>query len=345
MAVLPLLADPQRYRPCDTDLLANGKALAYWLDLLESHFQTQLDAAASVGFDVAAISCAKSTFANDLRLIREEPDRDGRLDLLGLLRLRQEALRSAGIEDEFRLIKSRENEAAMDALPGRLEFLDASDGQDLLENLVRGILAGNMFDLGAVEVAGRFMEGPTPFAEFLAAVPDRPWRFDDMDRAAAHFAQTAVRKAVIFVDNAGADVVLGALPLARFFVNGNAEVVLAANRMPTLNDVTIEELRGLLERAGTMDEALASRRIGTVDSGCDLALIDMASVSSELALAGQGADMVVLIGMGRAVESNWSTLFTCPCMRIAMIKDKQVAENVGASLYDAVVRFDVPSRP
>ena len=50
----------------------------------------------------------------------------------------------------------------------------------------------------------------------------RPWRCDTFDALAAHWTAAVAaarrppfKRAIIFVDNAGADVVLGVLPLAR----------------------------------------------------------------------------------------------------------------------------------
>ena len=53
----------------------------------------------------------------------------------------------------------------------------------------------------------------------------RPWRVDDFDALRARFFGAAARphrRAVIFVDNAGADFVLGILPLARFLLQVRA---------------------------------------------------------------------------------------------------------------------------
>lgn len=46
----------------------------------------------------------------------------------------------------------------------------------------------------------------------------------------------------------GADIVLGMLPLAREFLRSGVEVVLCANSLPAINDVTAQELRELIER-------------------------------------------------------------------------------------------------
>lgn len=88
----------------------------------------------------------------------------------------------------------------------------------------------------------------------------RPWRVDHFDPFAdAWFAndpdaaqrpgplqKSAFRRVMLFVDNAGADVVLGMLPLARELLRNGAEVVMAANSIPAINDVTADELVALL---------------------------------------------------------------------------------------------------
>ena len=53
----------------------------------------------------------------------------------------------------------------------------------------------------------------------------------------------------MFVDNAGADIVLGMLPLAREALRMGANVDLVANELPALNDITAVELRELLDDA------------------------------------------------------------------------------------------------
>ena len=48
---------------------------------------------------------------------------------------------------------------------------------------------------------------------------------------------------MILLDNSGADAVLGMIPLARELARRGAHVVLAANSLPALNDITDLELR------------------------------------------------------------------------------------------------------
>jgi uncharacterized protein with ATP-grasp and redox domains len=295
-----------------------------------------------VGFDPDARTRARDILSAALAEIRRQPRRHGRLDILLLDVLRREALREAEIVDEFRLIKQRENEAALAALPARLRVLHGVPGGDLLEHLVRGVLAGNLFDMGVPGTASRYASGTIPFDEALRALPPRPWLFDGLAKATAWLIEHVPRRAVVFADNAGADVVLGLLPMARYLIGNGVEVIIAANHHPALNDVTADELRDLVERAANADRTFTSALLRTVDSGSASPLIDLAEVSDALAEAGDGADLVVLIGMGRGIESNWSAPFTCASWRIAMLKDPQVALTVGGAMYDAVVRFDLP---
>ena len=66
------------------------------------------------------------------------------------------------------------------------------------------------------------------------------------------------RRVIAFVDNAGADIVLGMLPLARELLRMGSEVVLAANTQPAINDITAGELRTVVAAAARDDPILAA---------------------------------------------------------------------------------------
>lgn len=55
------------------------------------------------------------------------------------------------------------------------------------------------------------------------------------------------QKVMLFVDNAGADAVLGMLPLARELLCMGADVVLVANSYPAINDITVSELMHVVD--------------------------------------------------------------------------------------------------
>jgi type II pantothenate kinase len=62
------------------------------------------------------------------------------------------------------------------------------------------------------------------------------------------------------VDNAGADAVLGMLPLARELLRNGSEVVMVANSQPAINDLTTSELRSLVRKAATICPIIAAAR-------------------------------------------------------------------------------------
>ncbi len=339
---LPLLADPAGYRACEHDLLRDPAGRAYWLELFAGHIAVQLEHAVAAGLiDEATSGATAAEMRAAMDRVAADPGRHGRLDILVLDSIRRRVLADAGVHDEFAVLKRRENARAMDALPAWLADLDAMDAEPRAESIIAGLLAGNLFDMGARETAARFAGDPPEFRDLVAKLPPPPWRCDDRAAAAGHL-QSPPRRTLILVDNAGADVVLGALPLARGFVRAGGAVTLAANRAPALNDVTASELRGLLADAAAIDPAFGDGSIRVVDSGSASPLIDLAGVSAELAEAAADPEvgLLVLLGMGRAVESNWTARFTVPCLRVAMLKDPQVAARLGTRVPDAVVRHD-----
>jgi len=76
-----------------------------------------------------------------------------------------------------------------------------------------------------------------------------------------------------------------------------------------------------------------------VSSGTGEPLIDLLGVSPELNRVAADADLVILEGMGRGVESNIDAQFTCDALNLAMLKDAKVAGRIGGKLYDVVCQF------
>src|SRR5690606_17291302 len=70
-------------------------------------------------------------------------------DLMTICLMREQVLREALFPDPFRLEKQRENETALELLPDLLVRLDELDEAQRLEHLIRGVFAGNIYDLGA----------------------------------------------------------------------------------------------------------------------------------------------------------------------------------------------------
>ena len=62
-------------------------------------------------------------------------------------------------------------------------------------------------------------------------------------------------------------------------------------------------------------------------------------VSPALAKACEDCDLVILEGMGRAIETNLNAQFSCSALRLGMIKHPEVAQCLNGRLYDVVCKF------
>jgi len=347
MSALPLLSSPDRYRPCIQDLLTDARAREYWLRLFERHVETlaALPVAGGALRDRPDWPAFADDYLSGLAALRERPDARGELTVLELTKYRDERLAAFGFGDPFVQTKSQENEGAFAELPALLADLDGCAADALLERLVRGLMAGNLFDMGSKAAVDAFAAKDHGFLEARRRVRPRPWRFDDVDAWRDRLRNgPAYRKAMVFVDNAGPDIVLGMIPFARRLASGGTRVILAANSAPALNDVTASELGPLLERAASIDPVLnrllADRRIRVVASGCKSPLIDLRELTRQCRAEAADCDLVVLEGMGRAIESNFDAAFTVDAIKVALVKDPMVADLIGVELFEPVFRFE-----
>jgi len=354
MAVLCRLADPAHYTVSTWNLADDPDTLRYWLELFASfpeRFDALLardvsadpDAARRWGAFVDAYRAGVAGFAAGA-------SRDGRLYTIELCRFRQKMLHAYGFADPYHAVKAHENNVAADLYPAVVARIDAAPAGQRWELLFSAVLAGNMFDLGCPETIAMYHDGQLDFLSTCRAAPQRPWFVDDADALIERLAGgRAWRRTLFFVDNAGADIVLGVVPLAREMARAGIRVTLAANSAPALNDITIGELNPLLDRLSACDPVLRQQRseglLDTVDSGGDTPLIDLSRVSDACNAVAADSDLIILEGMGRGVESNWTERFTCDVWRFALLKDRTVVRWLGARPFDAVCRFDPIDTP
>lgn len=201
----------------------------------------------------------------DTSRLREEPAAYGKLGLANLLEMREECLREFHFQDVYLAIKQRENEASMVVLPDLLAELDSLDPPARLLALIEGVLAANIFDWGARACVELYHSGT--ILEIYRMSRDkmkRPWRVDDFGAFYERMIGSTLKphkRALLFVDNSGADIVLGMIPLARELLRRGTEVVLVANSLPAINDVTALELPSIVAAAAKHCEIL--RRAAT----------------------------------------------------------------------------------
>ncbi|XP_043703868.1 pantothenate kinase 2-like isoform X2 [Telopea speciosissima] len=379
LEVFPLLADLKTYEPNTIDLSDHGE-LEYWFTVLSEHLPDLVDkAVASEGGTEDAKRRGDAfarAFSAHLRRLMEEPAAYGKLGLANLLELREECLREFQFVDAYRSIKQRENEASLAVLPDLLVELDSMSEETRLLALIEGVLAANIFDWGSRACVDLYHKGTIiEIYRMSRNKMQRPWRVDDFDIFKERILGSGDKKppphrrALLFVDNSGADIVLGMLPLARELLRRGTEVVLVANSLPALNDVTAMEipdivaeaakhcdvLRKAAEAGGLLVDAMINVQDGSkensssvplmvVENGCGSPCIDLRQVSSELAAAAKDADLIILEGMGRALHTNFNALFKCDALKLAMVKNQRLAEKlIKGNIYDCVCRYESAS--
>ncbi|KAI4966507.1 hypothetical protein ZWY2020_040677 [Hordeum vulgare] len=369
--VFPLLEDPKTYEPNTIDL--DHDEFKYWFTILSDHLPDLVEKAVASegGTDDAKRrgDAFAHAFSAHLARLTEEPAAYGKFGLANLLELREECLREFQFFDAYVSIKQRENEASLAVLPDLLMELDSMDEEDRLLALIEGVLAANIFDWGSKACVDLYNQGTIiEIYRMSRKKMQRPWRIDDFDTFKSRMLKKdqPYKKALISVDNAGADVVLGMLPLAREFLRRGVEVVLVANSLPALNDITANELPeivaeaakhcGILRKAaeagGLIVDAMAGIQDDTkdepasvplmvVENGCGSPCIDFRQVSSELAAAAKDADLLILEGMGRSLHTNLNARFKCDALKLAMVKNQRLAEKLfNGNIYDCICKFE-----
>jgi type II pantothenate kinase len=333
-----LLRDPATYRACKLDLVENHDARRYWVDFFTSHIDTITSLGVAAQADTADARDRAQAVADQLRTklraFMDQPRQFGRVTLFELDRWRDIALRTNGFIDAFVDQKRRENEAMLPLLETVVEQICQSD--DPVRLAVEGVFAGNIFDMGAKATAGQFKDKSPDFLETRSKLKPRPWLHDDLDAFRQRVNTEPPRKTVFFADNAGSDFVLGVLPFVWLASTPGSSVVIACNEEPSLNDMTASEVRELWPRLPAVVRDLP---VEIVSTGTGDPLIDLSAVGPELNEAAADADLVVLEGMGRGVESNFDADLTCDRLNLAMLKDELIAKEVGGNLYDCVCRF------
>lgn len=275
---------------------------------------------------------------------RDPESHGGPPDCIQLCRIRELILRELGFRDIFKKVKDEENAKAISLFGDVVRLNDAiEDEGKRLENLVRGIFAGNIFDLGSAQLAEVFSKDGMSFLASCQNLVPRPWVIDDFDAFKLKWSKKPWKKVVIFVDNSGADIILGILPFTRELIRHGAQVVLAANDLPSINDVTYPELVEIISKLKDENGQLMgvdTSNLLIANSGNDLPVIDLTGVSQELAYLASDADLVILEGMGRGIETNLYAQFKCDSLKIGMVKHPEVAQFLGGRLYDCVFKYN-----
>lgn len=347
--VCPLLKDPGSYTPDIQDLSIDEGAREYWLYALEGTVAKFVDKAAELNPNhPRATENAQSCLQQFQRLverIKSDPRTLTPLSVRTLLDYNEANLR-VHFEDAWRTQKEAETERALTRFGARIATLDAIlDFADKWRQLIEGALAGNVFDWGSAAVSRMLETTPTyGLTDAMETIERRPWFVDDLDAWIDRLSAGAFKRAVVFVDNAGVDFVLGMLPFVRELLRMGTDVILTANTSPALNDVTHAELSGYCASAAQhcaiLRAAMADGRLTAAANGQRGPCLDLKSLPTELCDLMTDSDLVVLEGMGRCVHTNFDAEFAVDSVKMAVLKNDWLAKSLGANQYSVIFKYE-----
>ncbi|KAK3733934.1 hypothetical protein QZH41_009580 [Actinostola sp. cb2023] len=347
LELFPLLASAVEYFPDTEDLTADVAARTYWLEC----FRTALDegvkrAIASQPYSPDAKERAekfRTKYLTFLDAFHKKPFSYGSLTVRSLLDTREQCLEEFEFPDPFAEIKMQENQDAIEQFSQRLQELDKLSNDERQETLIRGVLAGNVFDWGAKEVAELMDKKLLAFETAMDKLQKRPWLIDDLDEWIQNTQDRVYKKVLVFVDNSGVDIIMGIFPFVRELLTRGTKVILAANTYPALNDVMHSELVILLHEIAALcpviKSAVETRQLVAMETGSSSPCLDLRRIDADLAIQSKDVDLIVLEGMGRCIHTNFTAQFTCDSLKLAVIKNRWLANRLGGDMYSVVCRY------
>ncbi|XP_023693204.1 4'-phosphopantetheine phosphatase isoform X2 [Paramormyrops kingsleyae] len=350
---LPLLQDPSSYIPDTVDLTEDALARQYWLYCFEEALDGVVNRAVASQPDLPqAVERAekfRQKYLHKLQTLRHQPFAYGSLTVRSLLDTREHCLNEFNFPDPYSKIKQKENDVALRYFQKVVRSLEKLPWEQRQFALVKGLLAGNVFDWGAKAVSDVLESNPEfGFEEAKHQLQDRPWLIDCYDQWVERLKGPPHKCALFFVDNSGIDIILGVFPFVRELLCRGTEVVLASNSGPALNDVTNSELQILTERIAAMDSviqaAIKEDRLTLVQSGSSSPCLDLSRLDKALAVVvrERHTDLVVIEGMGRAIHTNYYAALSCESLKLAVIKNSWLAERLGGKIFSVVFKYEVP---
>ncbi|KAJ1353335.1 hypothetical protein KIN20_009941 [Parelaphostrongylus tenuis] len=342
----PLLAENiQVYKPDVADLNLDCEAREFWIHTFEKSVdgvvKKAIESQTNCSTALQRVQVFREKFLEQLRIIREKPFAYGNSNVRNLLDLREQLLNEQDFDDSYLSQKTMENAAAVSELSSLLKSIDeiVSDRQRLFR-VTRGLLAGNVFDWGAQKVI-EMMESKDglSFSLAISSIPDRPWLIDAYDEFEFSLESKSYNCAAIFVDNSGADFVLGVIPFARELLRRGSKVILISNLSPALNDLTYREMIDLVPLLREADKCLASaidnKRLMFDHNGQGSPCLDLRKIYAGLncRVIDEQVDLVVIEGMGRALHTNLHAHFLCDSLKAAVIKTQWLADRMGGKIF------------
>ncbi|XP_061197383.1 4'-phosphopantetheine phosphatase-like [Saccostrea echinata] len=346
----PLLLDQQSYLPDTVELTEDGAAREYWLEcFMKGVDKTKEQAIKSQHNLPDAKERAekfKSKYVERLTDLKENPCAYGSLTVRSLLDTSSHYLQEFMFNDPYLQLKQMENEQCLRSLAQYLQELDRMDFDERQLALAKGVLAGNVFDWGAREVTQIMEHQNFGFKEATNKLQERPWLFDDFDSWLDRVKGKPHKCAAIFVDNSGADIILGIFPFVRDLLSRGTKVILCANSRPALNDVIYNELSVLIKHVAEIDEqidkSLSENQLMVMETGQGSPCLDLRLIDCQLVdlMNKEDTDLIIIEGMGRAIHTNFDACFSCEALKIAVIKNRWLANRLGGDMFSVMFKYE-----
>uniref|UniRef100_A0A8C5S6G5 4'-phosphopantetheine phosphatase n=1 Tax=Laticauda laticaudata TaxID=8630 RepID=A0A8C5S6G5_LATLA len=341
---LPLLQDPSTYVADTVDLTDDVLARQYWLSCFEESLDGVTKRAAASQPDSADAAERADKFRHKyrekLQTLRQQPFAYGTLTVRSLLDTREHCLNEFNFPDPYSKIKQKENGIALRCYQGVIESLDSLGWEERQFALVKGLLAGNVFDWGAKAVSD-VLETEPQFGFEEAKEKLQGTRVGGEGNL-----RKTHKCALIFADNSGIDVILGVFPFVRELLSRGTEVILACNSGPALNDVTYNESLLVAERIAAMDSvirtALKEERLLLVQTGSSSPCLDLSRLDKGLAslVRERKTDLVIIEGMGRAIHTNYHAKLKCESLKLAVLKNSWLADRLGGKIFSVIFKYE-----
>ncbi|XP_067873278.1 4'-phosphopantetheine phosphatase isoform X3 [Heterodontus francisci] len=290
----------------------------------------------------------RQKYRHKLHTLRHQPFAYGSLTVRSLLDTREHCLNEFNFPDPYSKVKQRENDIALKHFQKVVQALESLSMEERQFALVKGLLAGNVFDWGAKAVSDVLETNSAfGFEEAKKQLQERPWLVDAYNDWLERLKGPPHKCALFFVDNSGIDIILGVFPFVRELLSKGTEVILASNSGPALNDVTCSELAIVTERIAAMDSvirtALQEDKLLLVQSGSSSPCLDLSRLDKGLATVvwERKTDLVIIEGMGRAIHTNYYAALRCESLKLAVIKNAWLAERLGGRIFSVVFKYEM----
>uniref|UniRef100_T1HMW0 4'-phosphopantetheine phosphatase n=1 Tax=Rhodnius prolixus TaxID=13249 RepID=T1HMW0_RHOPR len=340
----PLLKQP--YRPYFQDLYGNKRIRDYWVDCVVD--TVKFSAESRVKKDptgkLATIYPAVSKLLTEkLNFLGRHPYAYGPLSFGIIQDIIFQLSLEFGVFNSSYKVKTNEIKAAMNYLPKWLTYFDGLPTNERHTEIAKSLLAGNMFDWGSKEINLLFLANSLDFRLALKKLSGRPWPKDDLDLWLQRMNEPAHKFAAIFPDNCGFDFILGIIPFARELIKRGTKVVLCVNVEPVLNDVTVYEVKYILDEISKICPIIGNayktnQLFISKHSRCSTCL-DLRYVNHEFAELSPELDLLMIDGMGRSIHTNFDAEYQIECLKVATIKDNWLSKEITGQEFAAIFSY------